>query len=978
MPPDVPGPAESGARFRLMQLATALGEPISSAANLPVDLTDPGGAWFIERGAADVFVVDLQNGEPEAPFRHIVRVEAGRMAFGADCATAGSEKRLMAKGLQDTVLLRVPLRLLAARLAEDTDAEALESTLTADIDLWIRRIAAFVAKGSGQRPRADFLLAADTRVEADGVLTSAHGVIWVQGGGAHAAFLGTEGPGPDAASGMPLTPETWIVLRRRAGIVCAPSRDLKMETLLFRCLPEFHRLAFGAEAINRRLALADQANLQVTRAAWRRQEEAEARRRLFGVLGPRLQPVSASDALLTALRAVGRHEGIVVRAPAVATGEPEMAAILHASNLRSRQVRLVPSDRWWRGDSGAMLAFRREGGRPVALLPGATGGYRLQDPETGAVSRVGRKTAAGLETEAFFLYQPLADDGAIGVRELLGVAGGNAVRTAARVSALSLAAGVLSMAPAAGVGLLIDRIIPSSEPRTLVVFTAILVLFAMAAALTGVLRGTAFMRIEGRTTARITAALWDRLLKLPTGFFRGVSSGEVATRAMAFQALRDRLAGAAGTALVSALFLFPCIAFLFLYDATLGWLILGTGLASLAVTVAFGVVQIEPQRRRFQEARFLAGYLSQILAGVRKLQFAGAEGAARAFWARGYRRQKRAEIHVGRLSEHLAAFSAALPALASAALFAISMQRAGALGIGDFLAVYTASMIFYTSIVALGASFEAIASVVPGSEQARPILEAAPDTASDHRSPAVLDGGLRFEQVSFRYGDAGPPILDGVSLHAEPNEFIAIVGESGAGKSTLMRLALGLEEPTGGAVYYGRQNLAHLDLASVRRQVGVVMQDGGLQTGTVLDNIVGLTESLTVEDAWRAARQAAVDRDIAAMPMGMHTNMGENAATVSGGQGQRVRVAAALARNPRIIFLDEATNWLDAKSQAALMKGIRDAVATRIVIAHRLSTIREAHRIYVIEAGRVVQEGSFDELAHVDGPFRKLIRRQQA
>ena len=240
----------------------------------------------------------------------------------------------------------------------------------------------------------------------------------------------------------------------------------------------------------------------------------------------------------------------------------------------------------------------------------------------------------------------------------------------------------------------------------------------------------------------------------------------------------------------------------------------------------------------------------------------------------------------------------------------------------------------------------------------------------------MLAGALRFESVSFSYGDDGPPVLERVSIEARPGEFVAIVGESGSGKSTLVRLALGLEAPTGGAIYYDERDLAHLDPVAVRRQVGAVLQDGGAQIGTVLNNIISMDQSLTADDAWRAARRATVDRDIAAMPMKMHTTMGERAAVVSGGQSQRIRVAQALVRDPRIVFLDEATNWLDRRNQAALMEGIRASTATRIVVAHRLSTIRDAHRIYVLKAGRIVQVGRFDELANADGPFRELAHRQ--
>ena len=318
-----------------------------------------------------------------------------------------------------------------------------------------------------------------------------------------------------------------------------------------------------------------------------------------------------------------------------------------------------------------------------------------------------------------------------------------------------------------------------------------------------------------------------------------------------------------------------------------------------------------------------------------------------------------------------------MPLLAAAVLFAAAYGREdGALGVGEFLVAYVASMIFYASIVALGAAFESIASVGPACEQVLPILGASPEAGSRPGPPVVLGGALRFESVSFRYDDTGPPVLDGADIHANPGEFIAIIGESGAGKSTLVRLALGLETPTGGAVYYDDRDLAHLDPVSVRRQVGAVLQDGGVQIGTVLNNIVGQDQSLTVDDAWRAARQAAVDRDIAAMPMQMHTSMGERAAVVSGGQSQRIRIARALVRNPRIVILDEATNWLDHRNQAALMEGVRNSTATRIVVAHRISTIRGADRIYVLEAGKVVQVGRFDELADADGPFRDLIRRQ--
>ncbi len=963
-------PAGGPDRRSLAEMAMALGESVV-AGNRFLPLDDPASLWFVESGALDVFLVGVSDGLDEAPFRHVLRLEAGGLAFGA---TSNEELRLAAKGLPDTVLRRIPAAGLIAGAAGDADGW--QRIVAEDADNWVAGIIAAVAAGVEVRPRSDMLLCEGTVTGASGILTSNEGVFWIEG--APALFFGTEDPMEGEL--VAVAPDGWVALHGRADITVLSSRTLGAEALLSRALPGFHRLAFAAQMFNRRMLLADQAGLQVERTIWRRRDENQARRNLFTLHASTRPAASGGGALMAALCAVGRHEGIAIREPGNRSDEPPVLAdLLHASGVRARRIRLVSGERWWRGDSGAILAFRRDSGEPVALLPGVMGRYRLFDPATAESSLVGRSDTATLAPDGYVLYRPLPDDRPLGTWTLLAGAAGRFGADLARVIAAGLAAGVLALAPAAGIGVLLDRVVPSGDGGALLQLTLVLVLLALAAALTHVLRGTAVMRIEGRLAARATAALWDRLLRLQTSFYRQYSSGEISMRALAFQTLRDRLSGATGTAVLSLLFLIPSIILVFLCDAALGWATLGIGIAALAVTVAFGVAQMAAQRLRFREERVLAGHLLQLIDCVRKLQAAGAEGSARASWARRYRKQKQAEIRVGILNEHLKAFSAAVPLVAAATLLAVAATREdGMLDVGEFLVAYVASMMFYASIVALGAAFEAIASFGPVCEQVLPILAGTPDSRPKPGPPPVLGGALRFESVSFRYGDDGPLILDQVSIEAQPGEFVAVVGESGAGKSTLIRLALGLEMPTSGAVYYDERDLAHLDPVVVRRQVGAVLQDSGTQIGTVLNNIISLDQSLTADDAWRAARKATVDRDIAAMPMRMHTSMGERAVVVSGGQSQRIRIAQALVRDPRIVLLDEATNWLDRRNQAALMKGIRDSTATRVVVAHRISTIREAHRIYVLKAGRVVQVGRFDELASTDGPFRELVSRQMS
>jgi ATP-binding cassette subfamily C protein len=222
-----------------------------------------------------------------------------------------------------------------------------------------------------------------------------------------------------------------------------------------------------------------------------------------------------------------------------------------------------------------------------------------------------------------------------------------------------------------------------------------------------------------------------------------------------------------------------------------------------------------------------------------------------------------------------------------------------------------------------------------------------------------------------------PLVLRDLSIAIRAGEFVALVGPSGCGKSTLFRLLLGFERLESGAIHFGGQDLAGLNPQSVRRQIGVVLQNGQLQTGDIFENISG-ARNLTLDDAWAAARLAGLEEDIRAMPMGMHTVISEGGGGLSGGQRQRLMIARAIASRPRILLFDEATSALDNHTQSQVSRSLESLNTTRIVIAHRLSTIVNADRIYALEAGRVVETGTYQQLIEQDGLFAKLARRQLA
>ena len=276
----------------------------------------------------------------------------------------------------------------------------------------------------------------------------------------------------------------------------------------------------------------------------------------------------------------------------------------------------------------------------------------------------------------------------------------------------------------------------------------------------------------------------------------------------------------------------------------------------------------------------------------------------------------------------------------------------------------------------LGTALLSSLAVLPYYDQAKPILETTPEVAKGRSTPGVLSGDIEIQHASFRYAPDAPLVLRDISLQVKPGEFVAIVGASGSGKSTLMKLLLGFEQLESGGIYYDVQEIGSLDIHDVRRQMGVVLQNAQLMAGDLRTNIGG-GATISLEQAWEAARMAGLADDIKSLPMGMHTVVSEGAATLSGGQRQRLMIARALAHRPKIILFDEATSALDNRNQAIVTASLEKLQATRIVVAHRLSTIVNAHRIYVLDRGSVVQVGSYAQLmADRRGLFAELARRQ--
>ena len=270
-----------------------------------------------------------------------------------------------------------------------------------------------------------------------------------------------------------------------------------------------------------------------------------------------------------------------------------------------------------------------------------------------------------------------------------------------------------------------------------------------------------------------------------------------------------------------------------------------------------------------------------------------------------------------------------------------------------------------------------VAGIRPTFEMVKPILDQEPETTSGKQTVTRLSGSIEMSHVSFRYADSMPDILDNLSIKIKAGEYIAIVGETGCGKSTLVRILLGFEKPRKGAVYYDGKDIGGLDLRSLRRHIGVVMQNGKLMMGSIFENITISAPWLTLEDAWEAAEAAGLAQDIREMPMGMQTIISEGQGGISGGQKQRMLIARAIAPKPKILIFDEATSALDNLTQKKVTQALDSYKCTRLVIAHRLSTIQACDRILVLRGGRITEDGTYEELIAEHGFFAELVERQR-
>ena len=635
----------------------------------------------------------------------------------------------------------------------------------------------------------------------------------------------------------------------------------------------------------------------------------------------------------------------------------ELELLLEQYNVFFRTITL--SDGWWTRCTGYMLGFMADDNSHVVLVPGFTD-YTFTHPKTGESMKASKHHNL-LKQEALIACFPFPEE-KLTVRSIMRYA----------VSCLCIYDLLFCLIACLGVTLLtmftpyvckliFSEVIPSGDASQIVPIATLLLSAAAGLTMVEIARNLVVVRIKDKVEYSLQTAIMSRLLLLPATFIKEFTPGDISNRLLSLSRVSSNLTANFLSTLLT--FLFSAVMFIqfFIYGGPL----LTTGIIVIMIQL-FAIMMEYYYIEKVQlsvnaSGSHLIGTLFALFSGIQKIKTSGAEFRAFHQWAKAYAPSEMYSSSQPLASFYITGVSYCLKYLP----MIVTMWAAWhyGLALSDYIAYCAVLSLVCKAVSQLQGITKMVSRLLPETRLCQPIMAATPEVKEGRRVVKRITGQIDIRGLKFRYADDMPLLFDGLNLTINSGDYVALVGTSGCGKSTLMRLMLGLEHPLGGSIFYDQYDLSDINLRSLRQFcIGVCMQDGQLIEGTIRDNIIFNDPHLTDEDAWEAARLAALDKDIRKFPLGMDTPITVDGKGVSGGQRQRILIARALVRKPKVLFLDEATSALDNISQHIVVENLAKLKCTRIVIAHRLSTIQQCNRIIVLKDGRVADDGNFNEL----------------
>lgn len=647
--------------------------------------------------------------------------------------------------------------------------------------------------------------------------------------------------------------------------------------------------------------------------------------------------------------------------------------LLRPNGIMRRNVNLEKG--WYKDAIGAVLGTRKDDGSVVAFIPKGLSGYVYFDAPTGKWVKLTKKNESLFEDEGICFYKPFPL-GKLTLASLMRyIVETLSVADFVLIALATLATTAIGLLGPKLNNLLMGTVVNSKNYQLLIGITVFMISVSISTMLIASVKSLLMARINTKMSLSVQAATMMRVLSLPADFFKKYSSGELSSRAQYIQSLCSMLISTVLSTGLSSIFSLMYVTQIFAYAPALVVPALCIILATILFSLITTFTQMRYTKRKMELSAQESGMSYAMITGVQKIKLSGAEKRMFARWSKLYAQQLMASYNPPMFLRANGAFSAIISMGGMILMYFMAVQSG--VSVADYYAFNTAYGMVSGAFMSIAGIATTIAQFKPTIEMAKPIMDAIPEVSEGKLVVERLSGGIELNNVSFRYNENMPNVVDNLSLKIRPGQYVAIVGATGCGKSTLMRIMLGFEKPQKGAVYYDGKDLDRIDLKSLRRKIGVVMQNGKLFQGDIYSNIVISAPQLSMDEAWAAAEMSGIADDIRRMPMGMHTIISEGSGGISGGQRQRLMIARAIAPKPRILMFDEATSALDNITQKIVSESLEKLKCTRIVIAHRLSTIKECDRIIYLEKGKIVEDGTYDKLIALNGKFAELVERQR-
>lgn len=653
----------------------------------------------------------------------------------------------------------------------------------------------------------------------------------------------------------------------------------------------------------------------------------------------------------------------------------EISDIARLSYFSYREI--VLPDGWEKNDNGNLLVFTQDG-TPLVCIPNGTSSSVLIDVENMNSVPVSKTVADSLSRKAYVIYRSLPSK-SLSVKDLFAFCKKSVKKyDVALLIILTLITSVAGMIIPMINQKLYDEYVPIGRKNVLTQLVMVMISFMLSNIMISIVKNLSQFRIISSMTYDFNSAIYDRVFNMPESFFRNYESADLAQRVTSAGGLVGSVASVMITSVISVVYIIIYLIKMFSYSAKLSAVGILMSLIYAAICVAISEASLKYSRKAAELNSKSESMLFQFVNGIAKIRISGVEDRALYEYMKPYVRLSNIESDTGKIGNWSSIISFLSEYVFMVVFYIIAVRNSSeqSLTIGSFIAFTSMFGIFSASFLQLVGSIVGIRALKPLYERFKPIILTEPESSEAKELPGDITGAIEINNVSFSYSPDEPNVLDNLSLNIEPGDYVGIVGQSGCGKSTLMKLLLGFDKPTSGKIYYDNKDLENLDKRELRKKMGVVLQNGKLISGSIYDNITITAPWATGEDVNAVVKAVGLDKDIANMPMGLYTMLSEDCSTISGGQQQRILIARAIVSYPNILMFDEATSALDNISQGMVCDTLDRMGITRIVIAHRLSTIMKCNRIIVMDKGKIVEQGTYEELMEKNGIFSKLADRQ--